>query len=470
MRSVPYRVIALVGMDEGAFPRAAGRDGDDLLLRQPLIGEQDPRSEDRQLLLDAVVAAQQHLVITYSGRDERTNSQRHPAVPLAELMDVLPPDVVQQRPLQPFDWREFAPPHPFSHDQAALAGARVSVQERVGPGVRIGRLPEPAPDAVPRIPGSMRDLTSFLKDPFEDFLRRRFGLRSVRDDEAPPERLPLQLSGLDGWLIGDEGLRLRQTSGDGSTQRAAAIRGGAVPPGAIGEDCLQRIDGAVEKIHQRAEGFRGAEAREITVPVPWLPDEQTTIADVYGNDIVHSTYSKKKPGQLLQIWPQLLCLGIARPDEDLQWFLVANGSGWRITVPDRASCQQHLDELLAVYATGATAPVPVPAATAHAYVHQLRVSRGSRPAALAKASGEWSDGNGRGDGHSSAAGLLYGQAAGFEALLADRPGPDESWYGPAVPSRFEAVARRVWEPILQHSGPLPRKPPQKTVSRAGKRS
>ena len=68
MRSVPHRVIGLLGLDDGVFPRPSPRDGDNLLLGAPRVGERNPQAEDRQLLLDAVMAAQDHLVITYEGR------------------------------------------------------------------------------------------------------------------------------------------------------------------------------------------------------------------------------------------------------------------------------------------------------------------------------------------------------------------------------------------------------------------
>ena len=58
MRSVPHRVVCLLGLDDGAFPAQAPRDGDDLLLDDPHVGDRDPRTEDRQLLLDALLAAQ----------------------------------------------------------------------------------------------------------------------------------------------------------------------------------------------------------------------------------------------------------------------------------------------------------------------------------------------------------------------------------------------------------------------------
>ena len=89
MRAVPHRVVALLGMDDGAFPRGSGRDGDDVLARDPLVGERDARQEDRQLFLDAVTSAQQHLVVVYSGADERTGAARPPAVPVGELLDAL---------------------------------------------------------------------------------------------------------------------------------------------------------------------------------------------------------------------------------------------------------------------------------------------------------------------------------------------------------------------------------------------
>ena len=57
MRSVPHRVVCLLGLDDGVFPRAGSVDGDDVLARDPMTGERDVRSEDRQLFLDAILAA-----------------------------------------------------------------------------------------------------------------------------------------------------------------------------------------------------------------------------------------------------------------------------------------------------------------------------------------------------------------------------------------------------------------------------
>src|SRR3712207_8475258 len=89
MRSIPHRVVCLLGLDDGAFPRKAPRDGDDLMLAAPHVGERDPRAEDRQMLLDALMAATDRLIVTYTGNDVRTNAPRPPAVPVGELLDAI---------------------------------------------------------------------------------------------------------------------------------------------------------------------------------------------------------------------------------------------------------------------------------------------------------------------------------------------------------------------------------------------
>ena len=142
MRSIPHRVVCLLGLDDGSFPRHIERDGDDLTAINPRVGDRDVRSEDRQLLLDALLAAQDHLVVTYTGRDERSNLPRPPAVPVGELLDVVDHSVcvpsgrardaiVVSHPLQPFDRRNYEPgmlvPNgPWSFDALHLAGARAA--------------------------------------------------------------------------------------------------------------------------------------------------------------------------------------------------------------------------------------------------------------------------------------------------------------------------------------------------------
>ena len=210
MRSVPHRVVCLLGLDDGSFPRKSPRDGDDLMLGDPHVGERDARTEDRQLLLDALMAAGERLIVTYTGNDERTNLPRPPAVPVGELLEVVdrtvaaeqgrPRDrVVVRHPLQPFDQRNFAPgelvpDRVWSFDRVTLAGARALDAERTqpgpfltgpaaaarGPGRRAGR-PRPVRRAPrPRLPAAA------ARDPRRELRRRDRGRAAGRARRARP--------------------------------------------------------------------------------------------------------------------------------------------------------------------------------------------------------------------------------------------------------------------------------------------
>ena len=173
MRSVPHRVVCLLGLDDEAFPRKAPRDGDDIMLADPHVGDRDPRPEDRQMLLDALMAASDRLIVTYAGNDVRTNTPRPPAVPVGELLDTIErtapgAQVVVRHPLQPFDPRNFTPgvlggDEAWSFNRVTLDGARAmeaprvhaaavpgepaAAAERAGAGTRRPRRLRPPPGA-----------------------------------------------------------------------------------------------------------------------------------------------------------------------------------------------------------------------------------------------------------------------------------------------------------------------------------
>ena len=144
MRSVPHRVVCLLGLDDGVFPRFGLADGDDVLARRPLTGERDVRSEDRQLLLDAILAATETLVVTYTGANEHTGQPRPPAVPLGELLDALDRTTDARRCAASWSWSTRCSPstastsspggsarrRPFTFDPTALVAARAAAGTR----------------------------------------------------------------------------------------------------------------------------------------------------------------------------------------------------------------------------------------------------------------------------------------------------------------------------------------------------
>ena len=466
MRSVPHRVVCLLGVDDGVFPRVGVEDGDDVLAREPLVGERDVRSEDRQLLLDAVCAATEHLVVVCAGADERTGARRPFAVPVGELLDALDAtaptldgrpareQVVVRHPLQPFDPRNFTPdalatPGPFSFDAAELAGAVAARgPKRPAPPFLAG--PLPAAVAEPGRVVELEELHAFVRHPVRAFLRQRVGVSMFAAEEGSTDALPVELDGLKCWSVGDRLLRDRLTGHELERCRQAEWRRGALPPGALGHRLLATVVEDVEPLVAAAAAARAGEpvVLDVVAAPPAGPRVVGTVSEVYGDDIVRVEYSRLGPRHRLRAWVELLALTVAQPER--AWRAVTLGRGQhsgllRSTlgpVPSERAAAV-LAELVEMHERGLCEPLPLATATSHAYANG-RTSGAEVPDAVESAARTWCRRRG-GERDDAAHQLVFGADAPIEVLLA---APAELPAPPGERTRFGALALRLWAPLF----------------------
>ena len=233
MRSVPHRVVCLLGLDDGVFPRKGPRDGDDLMLDDPHVGERDARTEDRQLLLDALMAATDKLIVTYTGNDERTNLERPPAVPVGELLDVIgtrdrswSATRCSRSTRATSSPGELVPERVWSFEDVTLDGARALDEERAqDPPFLTGPLPPLEGDVV-----ELADLVAFVRHPVRAFLRRRLDISLFERSDEIEDRLPVALTKLEESAVGRRVLEARMAGIDAQTARQAEVSRGALPP------------------------------------------------------------------------------------------------------------------------------------------------------------------------------------------------------------------------------------------------
>ena len=453
MRSVPHRVVCLLGVDDGVFPRRSADDGDDLLTVDPWVGDRDPRSEDRQLLLDAVLAAEEQLVIVYSGADPRTNALRPPAAPIGALLDAVDATAVSsdgrrvreaitvRHLLQPFDPENFRDPvvsgTPRSFDRAALAGARAVVgdRERAHSPWLVGVLP-PAPDPGPV---SVEDLLRFYKHPVRAFLRARAGLY-VRDDESDAaDDIPIDPDGLGRWAIGDRLFRLVERGVPLDEAVAAEWRRGAVPPKSLGSAAIRQSRQQVERLLGTAQPHLDAEQQSVDVDLTLPHGRVTGTVSLRDGDLVTLGVSKARPKRQLEAWIQLLAVTAARPDRPITAHVLGPGDPVTLGPVPPGLAPVVLDDLLALYLEGLCEPLPFAANTCAEYVEAMeaRLPRGTVIKNV-QMSWKWD--------HDAAYGRFFGARA--EDLVAPRPLPD----GSTRPSRFMSVAPRVLRPLIGARG------------------
>ncbi len=482
MRSVPHRVICVLGLDDGEFPRRAPRDGDDLILAEPHVGDRDPRSEDRQMLLDALLAAEDHLIITYTGNDERTNIPRPPAVPVAELLDVVDdtvraqpdpaqpepaqPDpardrVVVAHPLQPFDPRNFAPGRiapksAWSFDRVALDGARALTGHRV-PRAPFLRSALPGLEA-PAL--ELENLVGFAERPVRTFLRRRLGITVSDYNDDVDDALPVVLDGLASWGVGQRLLEGALSGADRQAGVRAEIARGTLPPGRLGIPIVRGLWPVVQRLATEALAL-GGEPRSVEVNLA-LADGRVvsgTVSGVCGDVLRTVTFSRVRPGHRLAAWVRLLALSAAHPEEPFQAATIGrarSGPGAAmIRIPalgaDAGSRRElalgHLETFVDLYDRGMREPVPLACSTAAAYAQAARAGDD----ALSAARAAWESGfRSYGEDALPEHQLVYGGICRIETLLAPAPGGDEHGdrWDMSETTRFGRLSRRLWDPLL----------------------
>ncbi|MEZ5465896.1 MAG: exodeoxyribonuclease V subunit gamma [Lysobacteraceae bacterium] len=480
LRCVPFRVIWVLGMNDGDYPRREpGGDLNRLLsdLRDPKrrrLGDRSVREDDRFLFLQLLCAAQDHFHVSYIGFDAKSGAELPPAAPVLDLLDAAGEcfaDPLQARasiriahPLQPFDPALFGgDTRRFSHRDDWLATARASLADREPtPPFCVEALPPDSNASVDEAPQDL-DLTELLawaRLPPRAFLGDRLDLTLPRIDELDIDREPLSLADplarsqrrralLDAWDAADEALF------DGSLRRLRAQA--LLPAGAVGLRVLADSFADVEPVWRAFDTWRDEQAasgRELT---PFdcagfrihgrLPHIG---AATHAPEAALAEAGRIDGRHLLSLWLQHLCRQLAGIGGD-SWLFGLDSrtpSRWRLPAMASADARMHLAEMLDLYRDSQRQPLPLLPRAAADYVREQqppeKPSKKAAKSAAAAFAGLWPERGGNRFEADDPALLLVFRPQRFAELDFDDP----------LARRFRELASAVFMPLFERlSGP-----------------
>jgi len=270
MRAIPFRLVCLLGMNDGDYPRVPVAMDFDLMARDYRPGDRSRREDDRYLFLEALLSARAALYISWVGRSVRDNSERPPSVLVNQLRDHLAAGwrraggedagllraLTVEHPLQPFSRANFpadggGPLFTYAREWAGFH--RTPARE-----VASGPLPDRDPDG----PLRPEDLGAFLANPVRAFFNHRLGVYFDEENAAPEDQEPFGLDSLAQWQVRERlvGAALEAPDDtDGWAHRvdealAGLSRSGRFPLAGIGAAVAAELRGEVEALllrHQR---------------------------------------------------------------------------------------------------------------------------------------------------------------------------------------------------------------------------
>ncbi len=450
LRHVPHRTVVLLGWDAERYPRPSARHGDDLLGVDPVTGDPAAGLTDRQLLLDAVHAARERLIVIARSRSDASNEAVPLAAPLQELLDALDATAgpVRERitvihPLQPFDPGYFDPRRPelASVDPLAYRGARaMSRAEPAHDRFRLGVLPPAELSAGV----SLDDLTAFFGHPVRQLLKYRAGFTLAEAREIS-DSLPLELGPLSRWKIGDRILRQLLAGARAEAVEQAEWLRGEVPPAALGRRELDEVLSQARTALRRVPADPGpATVRDLNLPIALPGGEVIGLRGrvaTSGDELLQVEFSGLQPRHRIDAWLRLLALAVAE-DAQPRAVVIGKSRSVALSAPPRAQAAELLGRYLAIYRLGLSRALPAPPRTCERLAKLRRRGFTTQDvdelAGAVKQVWEWDN-----DPHWSA-------FFGFPELLRI-PAASVELPGPATGEAdlLPALAQLIWGPLLE---------------------
>jgi len=442
LRSLPFRLICLLGLDDQALPRRSTPSAFDLITQHPRAGDRMRRLDDRYLFLEALLCARDALYISYVGRSVRDNTELPPSVLVSELLEVVDNSAFCENgkasericfchPLQAFSsanfqggfWQGFSAPW----FRAALALARPEVAE-------------PAPFAAPLLVLQQDSLEVELGDflhcfnhPSRFFLQRRLGI-------YPPQRRnhlqadePFEVERKAATQLAELALAgfAKNWSADAMQRLARPL----LPAAELGKVHWQHWQ---DKIHSFAP--RLAELRPDTVSVPLTVSFQAAgvhlyghLADVRLSGLFDFRLERPAPWDLPGFWLRHLLLCLCAPPEIIRnSLLLCPQQSWHLGVIEQPG--EILKPWLAAYRRALSEPLPFFSRASHAFAEKAQ---------------KLSPGTARNDARKAAEKVW--QPSGSDKVVAECQDP---WYALAFRGRkaldtdFEQLAEALLIPAL----------------------
>nr|WP_202436302.1 exodeoxyribonuclease V subunit gamma [Vibrio eleionomae] len=392
MRSIPFDVVCLLGMNDGVYPRSMPPEGVDLMNNRTRPGDRSRRDDDRYLFLEAMLSAQHILYISYVGRSIQDNTERVPSVLVSELLEycgqnyalvgdeTLENDesarnvsrhLVQHHAMVPFSPNSFLQDGSYAREwaPAALRQGQAAGQFNLA-------LDDYLLDASFPLELDLVELQRFWRLPVQYFFNRRLKVQFEMPQAVMEDDEPFALGGLASYQLRDELLGvLLECESDTEQQQAIEHFAkqqraqGKLPVGAFGTLELETNRVQTQELAQRIRFLCQSplEDAEVNVQLDVLGEGKPVVlvgwlTQVYQSGLVRYRSGSIRSQDILAAWIDHLCLsvsGIHKPTH-LIGYDRKEGVVHQSFAPLESSqvALSLLNELVRLFYQGLTEPLP----------------------------------------------------------------------------------------------------------------
>ncbi|PJG83468.1 exodeoxyribonuclease V subunit gamma [Caviibacterium pharyngocola] len=275
MRSIPFKAVCLLGMNENDYPRQHIPNSFDLMQYHHRKGDRFRRDDDRYLFLEALLSAQDYFYISYVGRSVVDDQACQPSVLVSQLLDYLNENIapneddnddrlslrdklVKQHSMTVFSPKNFVGnDRTFAKNWLPLAQGSNKKEEPNSDGGLpsfIQPLTAPQLDEI-----ELARLIEFVQHPIKFFFERRLGVYLKQYIDSIEESENFSLNKLDFYFINNELIHYSAQQTDEFFARLN--QRGVMPRGSFAQVYARLIQEDINELKTKLADYLSREAK-----------------------------------------------------------------------------------------------------------------------------------------------------------------------------------------------------------------
>ncbi|RFS18662.1 exodeoxyribonuclease V subunit gamma [Chitinophaga silvatica] len=352
MRSIPFKVVALMGLNYDKFPRKEQKSSFNIMMQNRQRGDRNVKENDKHLFLETVLSAKDYLYISYIGKNAKDNSDLPPSALVDELLDYIEAGVkepegirsklVTLQPLQSFS-RKYGGNDKKLYtylNTRKLSAPDFTQQQKITSTISFEEI-------------NIDDLVNFFKNPVRSYYNKVLGIFYNDRQLLLNETEIFNLDSLQKWLVRSELLPLPETAIAGLQN--SMVKKGKLPLRNMATVSMQLVNEEVEPVRSLYnEGTNGKQDKKVAIELNVDGSVlKGNLRQVFDKTLLHTSWSKREQKYLIEAYIRLL-IGVAAGQINDLYFISGNlkGAAFRSGAISQLEALKRLTEIVAVYKAG----------------------------------------------------------------------------------------------------------------------
>ncbi len=308
-RGIPFKEVAILGMNESVFPRNPDRPVFDLIHLDPKPGDRITKEDDALLFLEVLNSTTRHLTITFVGQDLYSENEKLPSILLQKLMDVATESgnelSIRKEKLHGFNAQYFIQGESYSGKRQKIASLINSNAKDKPVFYDLDELERK--EELKKV--HIIELIDFCTHPNKFVAQQILSISDSHGESELSDRELFSMDGLSTWIINNKLLDVYEHEPEEAIAYEFIEKTGALPEGIPGEKVFNSQSAEVKEFLTQIEEYRNSEPDIIQCSI------QNERIELFGNigGLVNGSrviwrMGRSRPKDLVRLWIEHLLL------------------------------------------------------------------------------------------------------------------------------------------------------------------